>query len=103
MEGITQLNGEAFYNCTSLSYVEFPSTFRTFYLFSGSTYRHFYNVPASCAVILKAKTPPTAVNDVFNRFSGNVYVPDDSVDSYKAATGWSSIAARILPMSEYTG
>ena len=103
MEGITQINGEAFYNCTSMEYIEIPSTLTTFYLFSGSTYNTFYNVPKGCSVICKAITPPSAVNNVFNRFYGNFYVPDESVEAYKAATGWSSIAARIFPLSEYDG
>lgn len=32
---------------------------------------------------------------------GFVYVPDDLVDSYKAATNWSTIASKIKPLSEY--
>lgn len=102
MEGITQINGETFYNCTSMEYIEIPSTFTTFYAFSGSTYRHFYNVPSTCPVIIKAANPPSATSDVFNHFSGKFYVPDDSVDTYKSANVWSSIASRILPLSEYT-
>ena len=32
--------------------------------------------------------------------TGYVYVPDDLVDSYKAATNWSTYATRIKPISE---
>ena len=103
MEGVNSIGGHFFLDCTSMQYIELPSTLATLRVFSGSSYRHFYNVPASCAVILKATTPPTAVTDVFTRFSGNVYVPDDSVEAYKAASGWSIIAARIFPISEYEG
>ena len=103
MENITNINGETFYNCTSIKYIELPSTLTTLSAFSGSTYQHFYNVPSGCSVICKAITPPSAVNNVFNRFYGNFYVPDDSVEAYKAASGWSSIAARIFPISEYEG
>lgn len=35
--------------------------------------------------------------------TGYIYVPDDLVDSYKAATNWSTYAAQIKPLSEYTG
>ena len=86
-----------------MEYVELPSTLTKFDIYSGSTYNTFYNVPSGCAVILKANTPPAATNSVFNSFYGKFYVPDDSVSAYKVATGWSSIAARILPLSEYTG
>ena len=87
--------------CTALLYIELPSTLTTFGAFSGSTYQHFNQVSGS--IILKAVTPPSAVNGVFTNFSGKFYVPDDSVAAYKASTGWSSIAARIFPISEYVG
>ena len=32
---------------------------------------------------------------------GKIYVPDNSVDAYKAATNWSQYADRIKPLSEY--
>ena len=31
----------------------------------------------------------------------HIYVPDGSVDTYKAAPDWSKYAANIYPMSEY--
>ena len=34
--------------------------------------------------------------------TGYIYVPDDLVDSYKAATNWSVYASQIKPLSEYT-
>ena len=34
---------------------------------------------------------------------GHIYVPDALVDSFKAASGWSTYANYILPLSEYTG
>ena len=33
----------------------------------------------------------------------NIYVPDDLVASYKAASYWSARASRIFPLSEYVG
>ena len=33
----------------------------------------------------------------------DIYVPDDSVDAYKAAPGWQRYAARIYPISDYQG
>lgn len=32
-----------------------------------------------------------------------IYVPDESVDAYKAASEWSNVADRIKPISEYDG
>lgn len=34
---------------------------------------------------------------------GYIYVPDELVDSYKAATNWSTYADQIKPLSEYAG
>jgi hypothetical protein len=34
---------------------------------------------------------------------GHIYVPDALVDSFKAASGWSTYTNYILPLSEYTG
>ena len=34
---------------------------------------------------------------------GYIYVPDDLVDNYKAATNWSVYASQIKPLSEYIG
>lgn len=102
MEGTTSIGGQFFYNCTSLQYIELPSTLTTFRGFSGSTYNTFYKVPAGCSVIVKPTTPPSAPsNNVFNQSNCIFYVPNNSVDAYKATTGWSSIAARIFPLSEY--
>lgn len=53
---------------------------------------------------LKATTPPTANNGSFNVSSGlfeyPIYVPDNAVDVYKAASGWGTYIDRIKPVSE---
>lgn len=56
-------------------------------------------------VIIRATTPPTInpTDGVYAPTSDNtnykIYVPDASVDAYKAATGWSTLADKILPLS----
>lgn len=52
-------------------------------------------------VICKAVTPPTKTNTSYYTNVAAVYVPDESVDAYKAATGWSQWATKIKPLSEY--
>lgn len=52
-------------------------------------------------VICKAVTPPTKTNTSYYNNVAAVYVPDESVDAYKAATGWSQWATKIKPLSEY--
>ncbi len=54
------------------------------------------------AFICRASTPPTLYNTWSLNGTNNcpIYVPDASVDAYKAAANWSTYADRIKPMSE---
>jgi hypothetical protein len=56
------------------------------------------------AIIIRAKTPPEAGTNICSS-SNNcpIYVPDESVEAYKTATGFTSYATRIKPLSEYEG
>lgn len=47
--------------------------------------------------------PPT-LGTTNNSGTATIYVPDESVDAYKAATNWSTtqIANRIRPLSTYS-
>ena len=68
--------------------------------FTGSDV--FYN--DNVTMIIHATTPPTVNSSAFSRATFiAIYVPDDSVDAYKAATGWSQWASKIRPISQYTG
>ena len=55
-------------------------------------------------LICRAPTPPTITPQSFSPARGyenfQVYVPDESVDAYKAADVWSKYAANIHPLSE---
>ena len=55
-------------------------------------------------VVMKSITPPTvSLADKNHLFSTtSIYVPDESVESYKTATWWSQYADKIKPLSEYT-
>lgn len=55
------------------------------------------------ALICRATTPPSIGNNIIaGANNAYIYVPDGSVDAYKAATNWSTFASRIRPLSEYT-
>ncbi len=43
-------------------------------------------------------TPPSMSVDPFNYNYITIYVPAESVDTYKAASGWSRYASKIQPM-----
>lgn len=94
--------GYAFSFCSSLEYVDLGSIER---LDTGGS--QFNNCPALTTVIIRSSTIPTynmssvAFNDTpINDGTGYIYVPDDLVDSYKAASGWSTYATQIKPISE---
>lgn len=51
-------------------------------------------------LISKAVVPPTAAASTFNGATiTNIYVPDESIEDYKAAPYWDALASKIQPMS----
>lgn len=65
--------------------------------------RNFIANSAVKKLIVKNSTPPT-LSGAFSNIQPDlkIYVPDDVVDTYKAANGWSEMADRIYPMSALT-
>lgn len=76
--------------------------------FRGNT---FYNASNLTALVLYSTTPPSSVQSItyilnntpIKNGTGYVYVPDASVDAYKADSKWSAIESQIKPISEYNG
>ena len=62
----------------------------------------FFNWQAVPYIEIQAITPPTIANS--NAFGAQVfapiYVPDESVDDYKTATQWVSLASRIFSIND---
>ena len=89
----------AFYNDTALPYIDLPSV--TFIGASGF---------AACAALTTVIIQSVAVCTLENTSAfgstpiangtGYVYVPDNLVESYKAATNWVTYAAQIKGLSE---
>ena len=52
--------------------------------------------------IMKCAIPPSINPDSFQGLSSGctIYVPNESVDSYKTYTNWSALASKIKPLSE---
>lgn len=63
-----------------------------------------YTRKQNMVIICKAVNPPTLGGTVFpaNYTTGKIYVPDASVNDYKAASNWSAHAQYIFPLSDYT-
>ena len=96
-------NPGAFAYCTSLRYAILPDTLT--YIrgnaFRGDTALEWIKCLATTPPTLEV-TDPTDYHYPFYETTCNFYVPDASVNDYKAAAGWSSMASRIFPMSQFS-
>jgi hypothetical protein len=92
-EGYTNADGGPFEGCYKIKLLDFPSTIQ-----SISWIRY---MTAGVNLIVRATIPPDVSKDTFLVNPGNIYVPDESVEKYKSAGGWSARADRIKPLSEY--
>ena len=97
-KGVTSFNNIFGTGTCQTDYMQLPTTLRSI----------AYGIVARSPLVLVclAVTPPTSTsaNSLFttNRLQG-LYVPDASVDAYKVANKWKNYAAKIKPLSEYTG
>lgn len=92
-EGLEVISYQCFYRQVNLGNVIIPSTVKSIErnAFSGDL-----------TFIIKAEMPPTLETNTFSGAENPVfYVPDESVEAYKAATGWIDYADKIKPISEY--
>ena len=122
---VTSTGVNVFYACYALHTVNLPSLISiSSNMFAYSSLLKRLDFPSvesisggafsgcSCLVTVilrKADTVCTLANvSAFSRTSiakgtGFVYVPDDLVEQYKAATNWSTFASQIKPISELEG
>lgn len=118
-EGVTLIDMNAFESCTGLTSVTIPNSIKgitnggNFIFCSGLRSvvigsgiielgdQVFMGCSNLTAITITATTPPTIGNQVLNGAnSANFYVPDESVEAYKAAASWSSYASRVKGISE---
>ena len=114
----TSIGEYAFYNCSNLTTVNFPVvTLIGTYAFNNCSKLTTVNFPVvtsigayafqSCTALttlILRNTDKVATLGKANALSGAnnciIYVPDELVDDYKAATNWSTYADRIKGLSE---
>lgn len=94
-EGVTTIGPQVFYDCFKFKHVEFPSTV------TSIGYNCFYRVTIT-ELVMHAVVPPSLSNGGLGNGSSAkaIYVPDESVEAYKTADGWSRYASVVKPMSE---
>ena len=114
-EGVTEINNNLVGNYwNTFSSITLPSTLES--IGPGTISGMIMTISGTQSVfpniICLAETPPDMSNGLAfgptihyaysSAVSGNYYyVPDGSVDDYKAATGWTSVASYIVPLSTY--
>jgi hypothetical protein len=91
-KGVTTLYTESFNSCKSLQSIVLPETITTINGFS------FNACKALKTITVHAITPPLLGSNNYTNSVIDVYVPDESVEAYKAS--WSIYADRIKPISE---
>lgn len=90
----TKLGNFCFQNCSALTLSELPPTLN----FIGA--RVFEGCVSIPSLTIPRPTPPTLGSTPFSGTSFPIYVPAESVDAYKSASGWSGYARRIFAIQE---
>lgn len=90
-DGITRIENSCFRGCTSLTQITLPASIT--YIASTS----FSGDSALTGITILATNPPTLQNVNAFEYTNDcpIYVPANSVNSYKAASVWSGLASRI--------
>lgn len=93
--GRTSISNDVFAGCTRLAEVILPESMQRI------GYRAFRGCSGLTSITCLAPTPPTleyryAICDVFDDTNDcPIYVPTESVNAYKTASGWDEYASRI--------
>ena len=94
-DSVTSIGRSAFSNCSGLLTLKIGSGINRI---NEST---FANCTSLTSIMLNGTTPPPMIggSGFANTNNCPIYVPAASVDTYKAASGWSSYASRIYPIT----
>lgn len=101
MPRLTGLGTCVFYGCKAMEKADWP-------LLTSVGTQTFYNCTALVALVLRSESMATlSATSAFTGTpiasgTGYIYVPAALVDSYKAATNWSTYAAQFRALEDYT-
>lgn len=92
-EGLGSIGAAAFEACYGLTTVRIP---RTVAALGSSAFMSCHDLTS---IRIDAVVPPEVGLYMYNDTkNGPLYVPAESVDSYKSADGWKEYASRIMPI-----
>lgn len=98
-KGLTTLGANVFESCPNLKIV--IARCENLPAYGGNM--TFSDCSKLESFVIYQQTPPTLGWRCFQNTNCMFYVPDEAVNAYKSASGWSDMQSRIKPMSEYKG
>lgn len=97
-EGYTSVSASGFVYANNITLIDLPSTLTNI---DANGFNSATNRSGGCEMVCRATTPPTVgTNGLANNNFTAIYVPDASVSTYQSASGWSSFASLIKPISQ---
>ncbi|MCL2522428.1 MAG: leucine-rich repeat protein [Erysipelotrichales bacterium] len=88
-EGLRQIGSDAFRNNRNLAEVVLPSTI------TQIDRAAFHSTERLMRVYVNSETPFTLATEVFNLSGALIFVPHGTIDAFRAAPNWSTIATRL--------
>ena len=85
---------DAFLNCSSLTSIAIPENV------TNIGQKAFKGCSSLTNITIKALIPPSLGTTAIPSTISTIYVPANSVETYKAASGWKSFASKIQPIPE---